>query len=77
MSLPPEIRAVADALVREVPPKEIHEIIAEVVENLAGKNPDVLVSAIREEGGTAEFVRTLMDYVKSVYDPRSRSATKK
>ncbi len=75
MSLPPEVRSVVHEVVsQENPPSDPTMLLSEAVEKLAGRHPSILVQAVREEGGTSQFLIELLEYIKSVQDPRSRKS---
>lgn len=66
VSLPNEITTAIRDTVKLRPTNDPVTILSEVIETVAGKNPDIIVAAMENAGGPTPFIQALLAEVKRV-----------
>ena len=59
MALPSEVTTVIANIVKQRPSNDVAAIVSEVIETLAGKDPDKILAWIKNAGGTSGFVQEI------------------
>jgi hypothetical protein len=74
MALPTEVLSAIADVVKKRPGSDIPAIVSEVVETLAGKDPDKIVALIKSAGGAKGFVDAIVTEarrLRSLKQPKS------
>lgn len=59
--LPSEVVSVIGTIVKKRPSSEVTAIVSEVIESLAGSDPDKLLAWIKSCGTPGEFIKAIQD----------------
>lgn len=61
MTLPSEVIATIQSIVKDRPSDEVPVIVSEVIETLAGRDPNWLLSVIKSAGGPSALVQAISE----------------
>ncbi len=71
IGLPAEVLSVIHSTaLRQPETEDLNEIVSEVLQTLAGRQPDLVITAIRASGGPPAFVRRLLEEVRRIRTPQ-------
>jgi hypothetical protein len=64
MPLPTEVITTIADIIKRRPSSDVTAIVSEVIETLAGKDPNWLLSTFKAAGGPSEFVKAINDEIR-------------
>lgn len=64
MTLSPELQKAIAETIKRRPNSEIPAVVSEVIETVGGKDPNLIVQAIKATGGPREFVQEIQHEIR-------------
>lgn len=73
MPLPTEVVALIERVVRQSPSNDLPTMVSEVLETMAGSDPNKLLAWMKSYGGAAEFIKDIQIETKRQKSQRAQA----